>query len=227
MYLLKKVPCAQVELRWDRELPGGAEMRAKQLRGALAQTFADDDLFHQHDPASGKPLYRYPLVQYRWRARQGVVVGWRDAASRLLALPWLDLELRLGEESAMVDDAALTLQHGQFGVSERLLRYRFMTPVLLFKSENYRRYQVMDEAGQRAERDRLLVSNLLTAMRGLDVTFPERLYATFTQIKTQTCHYKNQDLLGVSGEFICNAIIPDGLALGHAVSHGFGWIKTA
>ena len=127
----------------------------------------------------------------------------------------------------MVDDAALTLQHGQFGVSERLLRYRFMTPVLLFKSENYRRYQVMDEAGQRAERDRLLVSNLLTAMRGLDVTFPERLYATFTQIKTQTCHYKNQDLLGVIGEFICNAIIPDGLALGHAVSHGFGWIKTA
>lgn len=226
MHLLKKVPCAQVELRWDRELPGGAEMRARQLRGALAEAFVDDDLFHQHNPASGKLLYRYPVVQYRWRAGQGLVVGWGEVAGRLLTMPWLDLALQLGSESVMVSDAALILRHEPFEVSECLLRYRFMTPVLLFKSENYRRYQGMDKTGQRMERDRLLVSNLLTAMRGLDVTFPERLYATFTQIKTQICRYKGQDLLGISGEFFSNAILPDGLALGHAVSHGFGWLTV-
>lgn len=226
MHLLKKIPCAQVELRWDRELNGQAELRARQLRGALAQAFTEDDLFHQHDPVTGKPLYRYPLVQYRWQQGCGLVVGWGEAAGRLLGLPWLDLELRLGEEGVMVDEAALTLQQGPFGVSERLLHYQFVTPVMLFNAENYRRYLGMDAAGQRAERDRLLVSGLLMALRGLDVKFPDRLYATFSQIKIKPCHYKGQDLLGITGEFVCNAVIPDGLALGHAVSHGFGWVRN-
>lgn len=226
MHLLKKVPCTQVELSWDRELAGHGEARTRQLRGALAGAFADDALFHQHDEKTGKLLYRYPLVQYRWRAGRGLVVGWGEAAGRLLGLPWLDLELQLGDEFVMVGDAALTMRQESFGVSERLLHYRLVTPVMLFNMDNYRRYQGMDEAGQRVERDRLLVSNLLMALRGLDVTFPERLYATWTKIKTQTCHYKGQDLLGISGEFFCNAVIPDGLAVGHAVSHGFGWMKA-
>lgn len=223
MHLLTKIPCAQVMLRWDRELNGSPETRARQLRGALAEAFGADDLFHQHD-ANGKPLYRYPLVQYRWQGGQGLVVGWGAAASRLLALPWLDLTLQLGEESVTVGDAALTLRYEPFGVSEQLLPYRLVTPALLLKSENYRRYQGLDERGQRAERDRLLVSNLLTAMRGLDIHFPVQLYAVFTRSRLRPCHYKGQELIGIDGEMACNAVLPEGLAIGHAVSHGFGWL---
>ncbi|HRF45264.1 MAG TPA: CRISPR-associated endonuclease Cas6 [Candidatus Competibacteraceae bacterium] len=223
MHLLTKIPCAQVMLRWDRELNGSPETRARQLRGALAEAFSADDLFHQHD-ANGKPLYRYPLVQYRWQGGQGLVVGWGAAASRLLALPWLDLTLQLGEESVAVGDAALTLRCEPFGISEQLLHYRLVTPVLLLKSENYRRYQGLDERGQRAERDRLLVSNLLTAMRGLDIHFPVQLYAAFTRSRLRPCHYKGQELIGIDGEMACNAVLPEGLAIGHAVSHGFGWL---
>lgn len=226
MHLLKKIPCAQVELRWDRELKGNAETRVRQLRGVLASAFADDDLFHQHDGKTGKPLYRYPLVQYRWKAGQGLVVGWGEAASRLLSVPWLDLELQLGDESVTVGDAGLTLRHEPFGVSERLLRYQLATPVLLLKSETYRHYQNMDEMGQQAERDRLLVANVLSALRGLDVNFSERLYAAFTKIRTRICHYKGQDFLGISGDLVSNAVLPDGLAFGHAVSHGFGWLTS-
>ena len=142
----------------------------------------------------------------------------------LLALPWLDLTLQLGEESVAVGDAALTLRCEPFGISEQLLHYRLVTPVLLLKSENYRRYQGLDERGQRAERDRLLVSNLLTAMRGLDIHFPVQLYAAFTRSRLRPCHYKGQELIGIDGEMACNAVLPEGLAIGHAVSHGFGWL---
>jgi hypothetical protein len=225
MHPLAKIPCAQVELSWDRELAGKPPQRARQLRGALAHAFRDDPLFHQHDPATGRPLYRYPRVQYRWHEGRGLVIGWAEAATRLLDRPWLDLSLQLGDESVSIGDAALTLNHGQFAVSERLEPYRLNTPVLLFNQENYRRYQHMREQEQRLERDRLLVSNLLTALRGLEVTFPERLYATFTQTHTRPCHYKGQELLGIGGEFVCNVGLPDGFALGHAVSHGYGWLK--
>mgnify|MGYP001809782717 CR=1 FL=1 len=225
MHPLAKIPCAQVELRWERDLPGRPAQRARQLRGALATAFRDDPLFHQHDPVTGKALYRYPRVQYRWLDGCGLVIGWAEAASRLLDRPWLDLNLQLGEESVRIDDAALTLHHGEFGVSERLEHYRLRSPALLFNQENYRRYQQMSEPAQAVERDRLLVSAVLTGLRGLDVHFPERLYATFTQIQTRPCQYKGQDLLGISGGFACNVVLPDGFAFGHAVSHGYGWLS--
>ncbi|NVZ11572.1 hypothetical protein HW932_20190 [Allochromatium humboldtianum] len=224
MHSLAKIPCAQVELTWDREVSGAPGQRARQLRGALATAFHGDPLFHQHDPETGKALYRYPRIQYRWHEGRGVVIGWAEAAQRLLDRPWLDLNLELGEETVTIGDAALTLNHGQFAVSERLEPYRLRTPVLLFNQENYRRYQQMDERAQRHERNRLLVAQLLTALRGLDVTFPERLYATFTRIHQSPSRYKSQNLLGLGGELACNLMLPDGFAFGHAVSHGYGWL---
>ena len=225
MHLLASIPFAQVELRWDPELPGGPQRRTKQLRGALASAFGGDDLFHQHDLLTGKALYRYPRVQYRWRQGRGLVVGWGEAADRLLALPWLELTLLLGEDAVVVADAALTLTQGRFGVGEQLGHYQLATPALLFNQENYRRYQAMNEAEQRRERERLLVANLLIAMRGLDVTFPERLYATLADVRTCPCHYKGERLLGLTGELATNAALPDGFSFGHAVSHGFGWLR--
>lgn len=225
MHPIAQIPFAQVELTWNRALNGKPAQRARQLRGAVADAFRDDPLFHQHDPITGKLLYRYPRVHYRWQDGHGLIVGWGDAAQQLLERPWLDLTLTLGEESVAIEDAALTLRQGQFALSERLERYRLRTPALLFNQENYARYRQMSEDLQDRERDRLLISNLLIALRGLEVHVPERLYAGFTQFQSQPCHYKNQPLLGLTGTFLCNAHLPDGLALGHAVSHGFGWLS--
>jgi hypothetical protein len=226
MRLLAKIPHACVELHWDRALSGPAEMRASQLRGALARAFADDDLFHQHDN-EGNVLYRYPRVQYRWYRGNGLVMGWQEAAHKLLQLPWLDLTLRLSNEPVSVTDAMLSTSHGIFAVSDRLQHYRLVSPALLFNQKNYQRYREKEEREQQVERDRLLVAQLLTAMRALQTNFPGHLYATFTYFHTRTCRYKQQELLGLTGRFVCNAVLPDGLAIGHAVSHGYGWIVPA
>ncbi|HOB62024.1 MAG TPA: CRISPR-associated endonuclease Cas6 [Candidatus Competibacteraceae bacterium] len=226
-HLLGKRLYTEIELCWDRVIPGPAATRAGQLRGALATAFTDDDLFHQH-AANGQPLYRYPHVQYRWRAGRGLVIGWQAATERLLRLPWLDLELCLGAASAVrVADIRLTTRHAPFGIGERLHHYRFVSPALLFNQRIYAAYRVMDTTEQRqAERNRLLIASLLIALRGLGVHFPERLYAIFTRCERVFCRYKRQELIGLQGEFVSNAVLPDGLGIGHAVSHGYGWITA-
>jgi len=224
MHLLAAIPYAQIELTWDRPVLGPAAARARQLRGALAQAFSDDDLFHQHNP-SGHVLYRYPHIHYRWGGGCGVVVGWDEAAERLLNLPWLDLELTLGDDPIQIDDVLLTSRRVAFGVSDHLLHYRLRVPALIFNQANYPRYTAMDAAAQRRERDRLLVAQLLTSLRGLGVDFPERLQAAFTDVSIRACQYKQQRLMGLAGRFVSNAVLPSGFALGHAVSHGYGWIE--
>jgi hypothetical protein len=127
----------------------------------------------------------------------------------------------------VVSDAALTLHKKPFAVSDRLLDYRLESPLLLFNQNNYRRYQAMDERAQRRERNRLLVSNLLIGLRGLEVNFPERLYAALITAEKQTCYYKGEKMLGMTGEMVVNALLPDGFSFGRAVSHGFGSITQA
>lgn len=227
MHTLATVPMAQVDLRWDRPLPGSVHARTRQLRGALASAFCDDDLFHQHDPATGKPIYRYPRVHYRWRQGNGQIIGIGEAAQRLLTLPWLDLGLWLGNDAVIIADAELTCRQGEFGISDRLLRYHFHSPVLLFNQSNYRSYQALSAEAQQAERDRLLTASLLSALRGLDIHFPQRLYATFVDARLRPSRYKGETFLGVKGEFITNARLPDNMAIGHAVSHGFGVLGGA
>ncbi len=218
---LAQVPYAEVELSWDRLLDGAPQRRAGQLRGALARAFAADDRFHQHG-ASGKALYRYPRVQYRWGNGRGLVAGWGDAADTLPHLPWLDLALELGGQPLRVTDVRLTTCQGTFGVSRRLERYDLASPVLLFNQQNFPRYNAMPAEHQALERDRLLVAQLLAAMAGLEVRFSGHLYATFTDARLGTCRHKAQKLLGIGGRFVSNAVLPPGFAFGHAVSHGFG-----
>ncbi|MDQ2695632.1 MAG: hypothetical protein M3Z21_09710 [Pseudomonadota bacterium] len=225
MHLLATLPQTRVELTFDRDLDGPPHLRARQLRGSLARLFAADDAFHQHD-SSGRHLYRYPAIHYRWRGGRGLVVGWRESAQRVLQLPWLDLPLRLGDEAVRVTDALLVSDNSVFGVSDRLCHYRLVSPVLLLNQDNYRRYQTLDAAGQRGERDRLLVAQLLMTLRGLQVDFPCQLYAALVQPAAQGCFYKQQTLLGFKGGIVCNAVLPDGLAIGHAASHGYGWLEA-
>jgi hypothetical protein len=226
MHLLATHPYTEIDLHWDSELAGPPELRARQLRGALAAAFPGNSLFHQRD-ATGRQIYRYPLVQYRWASGRGLVAGWGEGAELLRGLPWLDLKLSLGEQRVAVTDAHISCRNAELGVSPRLLHYRLLSPVLLFNQDNFRRFQDLQGAERQQEQDRLLTAQLLTALRGLGVEFPQHLYATLTDVHPRKVRYKQHDLLGCAGRFACNALLPPGFAFGHAVSHGFGWIRPA
>jgi len=224
MHPLATLPYTEIELHWDLPLAGPPQARARQLRGALARTFGEDSLFHQRDTV-GQQIYRYPLIQYRWHGGLGLVAGWLDAADILPKLPWLDLELSLGEEQVRVTDAMISCSSARFDLSTRLLHYRLITPALLFNQENYKSFRGLEGEDKQREQDRLLTAQILTALRGLDISFPDRLYASLIDPQSRKCRYKEQELLGLRGRFVCNAGLPPGFAIGHAVSHGFGWIR--
>lgn len=223
MHPLAIHPYTEVELYWDSPLAGPAEVRARQLRGALARAFEEDSHFHQRD-AAGQHIYRYPRIQYRWRQGRGLLAGWGEPAEVLPNLPWLDLNLVLGEDRVQVSDAIINCRSAEFGLSPRLRHYRFESPALLFNQDNYSRYQTLDAIQKQDEQDCLLTAQLLAALRGLQVEFPTHLYASLIDPRPRKCRFKKQELLGLFGRFVSNAALPAGFAIGHAVSHGFGWI---
>ncbi len=224
MHVLGTRHFTRIRLKWNAEVEGEPHDLVRRFRGALAVHFAHIDLFHQH-MANGKLAYRYPKVQYRWEKGAGLVIGWEEAALVLPELPWLDVSARFGHREFRVEEAVVETAMGEFGVADRLMGYRLVTPILLFNQDNYRKYKDLPVDARDTERDRLLVAQVLTALRGLDVSFPERLYATFTSCRQRLCMYKEQSLVGLGGNIVTNAVLPGGFGIGHAASHGYGWIE--
>lgn len=193
------------------------------LRGAIAGLFPDNPLFHQHDRE--RVVYRYPRVQYRWDREGPMILGIGEGARFLATVEWVGMELRIANQLLTIRDAVCSFRRHEIRPSPRLTRYRFVAPWLPLSQENYQRYRSMNPCEQAAERDRLAVAGLLIAMRGFGVEFPSRLFAAFELQQSKPCPYKGVDLVGFRGCLLANVDLPDGFAIGRAVSHGYGCLQ--
>jgi Cas6b C-terminal domain/Cas6b N-terminal domain len=209
-----------VRLNWCET--GSVHPAPHLLRGAVAQRFPGNSLFHQHE--GERVVYRYPQVQYRWDRHGPMMVGLGEGARFLAGVEWSGLELRVGDQYLTIRDAVCDFRRHVVGPSPRLLRYHFVSPWLPLSQENYQRYRSLNATERIAERDRLAVAGILIGLRGFGVDFPGRLYAAFEQQHSHPCHYKGIELCGFRGELLANVDVPDGFAIGRAVSHGYGWL---
>lgn len=221
MMNLQGIPMTTAKLFWKEPLQGPPKSHL--LRGAIAANFPEEPLVHQH--RNNGFLYRYPLIQYRWQSGNGVLVGFHEGATFLAQIPFLDLTLRLGLDTVGIAEVHLDCKSVRVSVSDRLLRYRFITPWLPFNQETYHAYEGLNMTERAIERDRLAVASILMMLKGLGINFSARLYAGVEVKRTVWRQYKNQKMLGVLGSLITNADLPDGVAIGRAVSHGYGWIE--
>ncbi len=217
---MKAVDFVTVRLHWEEEVVPRPEPRL--LRGAVAACFPENPLFHQHE--GDGVVYRYPQVQYRWDREGPILLGLGEGARFLTSVEWGGLRLRIGADCVTVRDAVCSFRRHEIRAAPRLLRYRLAAPWLPLSQENYQRYRSLNSSEQATELDRLAVAGLLIGLRGFGVEFPERLYAAFDPDRSQPCRYKGVDLIGFGGQLLTNVDLPDGFALGRAVSHGYGWL---
>ena len=216
---------ALVRLKTEERVRNSNSTRAHQLRGAIAEKF-NEAIFHNH--IDNKLVYSYPLIQYRWDVENacGIIAGFNEGAERITKIPWLDLELMLGNQPFHIAEAEIYYHRNSIGLSDRLARYNFISPWLPFNQENYGKYQNLSLAEQRKELDRLLVAQLLITLKGLQIRINQQLYAAFELKNVVTVQYKEQNLVGFFGYFVTNLVLPNDLAIGKAVSHGYGWLSS-
>jgi len=195
------------------------------LRGAIASQYPDQPIFHQH--TNSGVLYRYPLVHYRREKECSFIVAFSEGAQALLQVPFLEKPLTLGQKTAHIAHVDCRMRNHELTVSPHLLRYTFRSPWLPLNQDNFARYQNMAREEQAVERDRLAVANILSALKGLGIYFDDCLYAAFFLRRSCACRYKDQKLLGFLGTLVTNADLPSDLAIGKAVSHGYGWIQRS
>ncbi len=194
------------------------------LRGYFSQLFGrESDLWHNHE-LDGRPIYRYPLIQYKVVKGRPMLVGLGEGASLLiqhfLEVQTIDIDgLLLPVHSKEVKSRELLV-----GVYTEERRYRFENPWFALNQENYQRFRQQSPEQQRENLCRVLTGHILALFKGVNHWEEQEIVIKTLDLEAIGARFKNQPMMMFKGTFTCNVRLPDYIGLGKSVSRGFGTI---
>lgn len=194
-----------------------------QLRGFFATKFNEYNLLHQHN--ADKFIYRYPMVQYKMINRTPTVVGINEGAEVLKEIYDEYEKITLNGNEYEIVERGITYKKEDFGISEKLIKYEFITPWFAFNQENFTdRYKKIGTAEQKELLRKTLVGNILSMSKSLGYTVPGQIKCEIN-LNPGSSKMKGVEIATFKGEFMVNFLIPDYFGLGKSVSRGFGTVK--
>lgn len=108
------------------------------LRGYVGDAFKEHDLIHNHDLSSGKHIYRYPLIQFKTVQGNPAIIAFSDPAIQVFSKIFLNLkEVDIGGRVIPIHEKDFNLEEVEFGYCEEKIRYRFLSPWIALKTEDW------------------------------------------------------------------------------------------
>ncbi|WP_214045276.1 CRISPR-associated endonuclease Cas6 [Methanomethylovorans sp.] len=193
-----------------------------QLRGFFATKFNEYSLLHQHN--ADKFIYRYPMVQYKMIDKIPTVIGINEGAEVLKEIYDEYDKITLSGNEYEIVERGITYRKEDFGISEKLIKYDFVTPWFALNQENYRKYLSFDKEQQVELLNKNLVGNILSMSKSLNYQVPEKIKC-HTELRERSSSLKGNEIIVFRGSFVTNFQIPDYLGLGKSVSRGFGTVR--
>lgn len=192
-------------------------------RGFISNVFPEEFLIHHHK--SGGLDYSYPKAQFKIVDGSLLIVGIQEGANIVSSMANSVNDLLLGNEKVKVLDVSLTQREEEFGVSDYEAGYEFLTPWLALNQDNHFRYINCRKPGEVWNLlKRTLAGNCLSMSKGLGIVVADALHSHL-DVKEKRCTLKGMDMIGFTGNFRINFLIPDYMGIGKSVSRGFGTVR--
>lgn len=198
------------------------------LRGFVGNLFKNHDLIHNHDPETGKVIYRYPLVQFKLIDRVPSIVCITEEAVSVFHDLFMKLDaVTIDGMDIPILEKDLKVEEVDFGYSDETFVYEFQSPWIGLNQKNYAEYEnTPDKAGRKDLLRRILTGNILSMSKYLDYRIePSQIIRTDLTIKPGPVQLKGKSMIGFKGVIKTNFMIPDYLGLGKSVSRGFGVVN--
>lgn len=209
---------------------GDVNLRASHIhkfRGFVGNLFKDYDLIHNHDLNTGKLIYRYPLIQFKLIDKIPCIVAITEPAVAIF------LEIFMKMDKIIIDSVKipifekdLKVENVRFGFSNDTFIYEFVSPWIGLNQKNYQRYESSSLYEKNKILKKTLVGNILSMAKHLNCWLDKsQQIRVELQVKKKNIILKSKSMLGFTGIFKTNFIIPDDLGLGKSVSRGFGAVR--
>jgi hypothetical protein len=211
----------EIWITCDRPIEGDA----RAVRGSFGNMYRHRPEFHGH--VGDKLIYKHPLIQYKVFGGAALVIGLKEGAYLLKAVPGLEyLELYYRRYPVIKQDAvSLT---APFGLTDEMISYTFLMPWVGLNKENYQRYLLLRKKGSDINGflDKILVGNILSMCKSVGYTANDKISLKSKLEESITAEIKEDvELMTFRGEFETNFLIPDFWGIGGKVSLGYGTVK--
>jgi len=198
------------------------------FRGFLGNLFKDYDLIHNHDVVTGMPKYRYPLIQFKLINNTPAIVAVTDKAVDVFSEIFLKMD-KIVIDGTMIPvfEKGLKIEEVEFSYTSKMFTYEFIAPWIGLNQNNYQKYVGVKTHMEKTEiLKRALIGNILSMSKYLDywLARDQKVNADL-QVRERVVNLKANPMIGFTGIFKTNFIIPDDLGIGKSVSRGFGTVK--
>jgi len=196
------------------------------FRGFVGNAFKDHDLIHNHDE-KGKPIYRYPLIQFKLIDKTPAIIAITDHAVSIFAEIFMKLDKIIIEGTLIpVFEKDLKVEEVEFGYSDDIFMYEFVSPWIGLNQKNFAKYNNAASGERNRILERAMTGNILSMSKHLDYWLSEdQKIKTVHKLKEIKVNLKGKSMTGFNGIFKTNFLIPDYLGIGKSVSRGFGAMR--
>ncbi len=194
------------------------------LRSFFHKKSADYTRLHKDFPKGF--IHRYPVVQCKQIKGTIMVIGAGQGANFLQEISGSAQDLRFGETSCIITGRDPEIRDEEFGISDEIHTYEFLTPWLALNQQNAKKfYDLKGKPDRDAFMQKILAGHLSTLAKSLDYDLPAPITCkSRVRFRRERIHQEN--VMVFLGTFGTNLTIPDYLGIGQSVSQGFGTIRS-
>jgi hypothetical protein len=195
---------------------------ARTIRGFFGNLYKNRPEFHGHK--NDGFVYKHPLIQYKIIGEKIVIIGIKEGAYSLKALPTMNA-VEIYHKSYKVLEQRKINCLVPFGVIDKVVSYNFLTPWIGLNEENYKLYKGMDNNSIKNFLENILIGNILSMSKALGYVVNKKIIAEVFLERNGIVEVKQGiELMTFIGNFKTNFIIPYGWGIGKFSSRGYGTI---
>ena len=192
-----------------------------QVKGVFMKQFSDEKIV----PFLNGKLrnkYLYPRVQVKILNEQIYIVGIKEGVNPVLSLIDNIRLFNFGNITINIEKYDIEENKDQFTTTEKLLRYKFITPWIALNKSTSGKYRFLTDQEKPLFLNQLLGKNLLFIAKELGFDIKNKI---FTKVSVNNLIPEKIDENGwgaFTGEFKTNFLLPSYIGLGNGITRGFG-----
>ena len=192
-----------------------------QVKGVFIKQFPDEKIV----PFLNGKLrnkYLYPRVQVKILNEQIYIVGIKEGVNPVLSLIDNIRSFNFGNITINIEKYDIEKNKDQFTTTEKLLRYKFITPWIALNKSTGSKYRFLADQEKPLFLNQLLGKNLLFIAKELGFEIKNKI---FTKVSIDNLIPEKIDENGwgaFTGEFKTNFLLPSYIGLGNGITRGFG-----
>ena len=192
-----------------------------QVKGVFIKQFSDEKIV----PFLNGKLrnkYLYPRVQVKILNEQIYIIGIKEGVNPVLSLIDNIRLFNFGNITINIEKYDIEENKDQFITTEKLLRYKFITPWIALNKSTGGKYRFLTDQEKPLFLNQLLGKNLLFIAKELGFDIKNKI---FTKVSINNLIPEKIDENGwgaFTGEFKTNFLIPSYIGLGNGITRGFG-----